>query len=439
MLLWTHPVQEGTKVAKTVPSLQRVAKQGYRRRRTLRPVAIALLLACCLTLPTAAGASSVTGPHRSGARAVEPAGATKVHNADFNGTWEWAYAAYPDRTGTLTVQDEDMATGSFDGTVVHLGPSELSGAFDFSDGQVTGDSFSFDIERDDVGSDDATFTADVTGTIDGNKATGDIDANLDPPPESCEDGGDDCPVLGGAFTATRETFTVEGEITAGCGDCGGGEPFEGMDVEVDGDNGSASATTDDEGKWDVELPAGQYTVTPTDPVYHFTPPDRDIDLEDDVDGQDFTACAMTEGDQNSAVAAAVTRRAAGKTVYHLSGQSPCRGGNGGSETFTVSYATGHDYVLFIWTMTALDCRKFGQSLRPHLRGPRRQGQGHRQAGHHILNQDGREPRHHERDGDERHEPETGGEPCGEGDHQARLPVGCGQRQGSVAGPGPAAR
>jgi hypothetical protein len=269
----------------------------------------------------------------------------------------------PDTTATVIVQSEDLKTGTFGGTVV---PPEGGGAlsdgnYDIMDGQVTGDHFSFDIERDGIGERDATYTADWSGTITDNSLSGNINATMDPVAPQCDDEADGsvtaddddtCLALGGPFTATRQTYKLGGEITSGCGgqtSCSAsGEPFDGLEVDVDGDNGSATTTTDEDGKWSVDLPAGQYTVTPTDNIENFTPPDRDEDLKANLGGQDFTACSLPPG-QASLTRAGARRVENGAASFDLSGEA-C------NEKFTYTYSSaGGGHVKYDWTASALSC------------------------------------------------------------------------------------
>lgn len=106
------------------------------------------------------------------------------------------------------------------------------------------------------------------------------------------------------FTATNvappnPSFTLKGEIILQC-DSGGssclanGEPFEGLKVNVAGDNGTASDTTNDDGIWSVKLPSGSYTITPTDPNMTFTPLNAEVHLDSDTTAKKFSACASAQ-------------------------------------------------------------------------------------------------------------------------------------------------
>ena len=96
--------------------------------------------------------------------------------------------------------------------------------------------------------------------------------------------------------AAPSGYLLKGEIILQC-DSGGaaclanGEPFEGLTVNVTGDNGSASDTTNDDGMWSVNLPKGTYTITPTDPDVKFLPLNAEVNLDSDTTAGKFSACA----------------------------------------------------------------------------------------------------------------------------------------------------
>ena len=122
--------------------------------------------------------------------------AAAAANANFQGDWQASYDDDPGTSAELRIDDEDLATGDFSGTVVPPeGRGALSEDFDIEDGHVTGDQFHFTIEHDGIGAQDSTYTADWTGTIDGDSVTGNIEATLDPLPVQCQggDGGRQAP------------------------------------------------------------------------------------------------------------------------------------------------------------------------------------------------------------------------------------------------------
>lgn len=347
-------------MARTERRRQQTAAPRSKPSRARRAAAGSFVAACAVSLGIAAPAASahpLSGARIPAALSAAAAGG----NANFNGTWDAVYAGRADTTATVIVQGEDLGTGSFGGTVV---PPEGYGAlsdgdYDIMDGQVTGNQFSFDIERDGIGKRDATYTADWSGTITGNSVSGNIVASIDPLAPGCNGPESSslrapaytCLALGGPFTATRKTFTLGGQVTSGCGgqtSCSStGVPFGGMEVDVDGASGSATTTTDDQGKWSVDLPSGQYTVTPTDAIYNFTPPDLDVDLKADLGGQDFTACSLPPGQFNGPLLASVPRQPNGAASFSLSGEA-C------NERFTYTYSGRHLGVT--WTASALSCQ-----------------------------------------------------------------------------------
>jgi len=69
------------------------------------------------------------------------------------------------------------------------------------------------------------------------------------------------------FTAWA-VFTVSGRVTNGLG----------VSVTMDGPGGAVMVTADAQGKYTNSLPAGIYTITPSNTCYHFNPPDRVISV-----------------------------------------------------------------------------------------------------------------------------------------------------------------
>jgi hypothetical protein len=100
-------------------------------------------------------------------------------------------------------------------------------------------------------------------------------------------------------------------------------PVSGVTVRATGD-GSGSATTDDQGAYSMTLPAGTYTVTPSQEGHVFTPPSTTVNLESGDATANFTTCAETENKTTmqrgtAAIAAAKTLR--------FRGTSPSRNSN----------------------------------------------------------------------------------------------------------------
>lgn len=158
------------------------------RRAGLGRLSVALFATAALTtggIAILATSSSATTREPSsnvgGARALPHASA----NVDFTGSWTVTDPGNGD-TATLDVSGQ-KSDGSFSGTVTPPGdaPAAFQAPFPVLDGQVSGNHFSFRLERTGIGGtgpDDrnATYTADWDGTITGNTATGSISAKTVP-------------------------------------------------------------------------------------------------------------------------------------------------------------------------------------------------------------------------------------------------------------------
>jgi hypothetical protein len=296
------------------------------RATTLTMVILALIPGLILSAPAAAANA-----------------ATK--NANFDGDWTV-------NGGHVVITDEDVATGEFGGSLV--GPHST---LDIVDGEVTGNAYTFTVEVADtvVGVNGAQFT--YGGTFSGNTMTITETAihawkNGHPVSASSTDPG--------PFTGTREDFNLSGEIDLGCGSnantcSANGTPFEGFEVDVTGDNGSATSTTDDEGKWNVDLPTGSYTITPTSPIYTFTPSEIHVDLTKTETDENFRACSAS----SIASEERLVSHTSGVVIYDLTGTNiACYATFRVTDTKT---ATAKNFLNFSWTTKALTCDKVGDS------------------------------------------------------------------------------
>jgi hypothetical protein len=158
------------------------------RRSGLLRLSASLFATAALTtggIVMQASSSSATtrepSPIVSGVRALPRASG----NVDFTGEWTITDPGNGD-TATLDVSGQ-KSDGSFSGTVTPPGdaPAAFQAPFPVLDGQVSGNHFSFRLERTGIGGtgpDDrnATYTADWDGTITGNAATGSISAKTVP-------------------------------------------------------------------------------------------------------------------------------------------------------------------------------------------------------------------------------------------------------------------
>ena len=62
---------------------------------------------------------------------------------------------------------------------------------------------------------------------------------------------------------------------------------------------SASATTNRKGAYKLHVTKGDWTVTPTRTSYHFSPPDRRVDVTKSVSGVNFLGCGRSADEQAS--------------------------------------------------------------------------------------------------------------------------------------------
>jgi hypothetical protein len=265
-------------------------------------------------------------------------------NANFIGTWELIDPADPSTTATLVVSSEDDATGSFTGTLAalgNIGPA-FDAPFDILDGRVSGNAFSFNLERTDIGIRAATYKAHIAGSISGNDASGSLNSTIEPP----IDENHNAFVGFRSFTAKRNAFKLSGTIIYGCAGgatCGSSAgPLYDVNVDVQGP-ASDSATTDTKGKWSVSVPPGHYTITPTAPDVTFTPASIDVDVSKATPGQDFTSCVSTTGNSanvRAPLAQSTTWSLSRKTCYN---------------SFAVNYFTATRGASVSWTILKYIC------------------------------------------------------------------------------------
>jgi hypothetical protein len=244
---------------------------------------------------TASAAHLVTTHHLSGHRIAN------TKNATIEGLWD-IFQGGKSLHASFDISNEDVATGSFGG-VVNLRPGTAKiNHYDIVSGKVTGNAF--------------TIVADYPGTIVGTNGlestySGTVSGSTMKGEETDEQGwkngrkidlsadGDQ------TFTATRGGFNLAGTVELGCASdanvcSANGTPFEGLEVDVSGTNGSATSTTDNDGKWNVDLPKGKYTITPTNPNLTFTPNEIVVNLTKAITGQTFKACGAPSAQTTAA-------------------------------------------------------------------------------------------------------------------------------------------
>ncbi len=291
-------------------------------------------------------------------RTAELVGHKSPANANFVGTWDIVDPNAPEKTATLIVTDENDSTGTFSGEITPTGgvTPAFSAPFPLLDGSVTGDKVTFTIERTGIGRfRNATYRAVWTGTIADNTASGSIDASLEPPTI----GRSDTWALADAFTGSRKEYVVSGKVELGCDGAGSGGcsaatlPVEGFEVDLTGDSQSLTSTTDDQGQWKVTVPPGSYAITPTDPVFTFSPTSLDVNVTNsDVTDQGFQACGA--GSPADARFSDYRYLNSGQAyTYSLVGST---GGNCPATKFAVKYnPSGNGKVSNSWQTLTMQC------------------------------------------------------------------------------------
>jgi hypothetical protein len=184
-------------------------------------------------------------------------------NVNFNGKWTVVDSGDSSNTGTLTITNENQATGAFGGTLAANFDGSVS---PITAGLVTGDQFTLTVITTGTVVGQNGLQTEYGGTISGNTitiASTGIQGWRDGHPISVDTSG------GG--TGTRiPLVTVSGTVNdAMCGDTGCAEAaLEDQDIVVTGaaSDGSAvteAATSSKDGSWSVQVPAGSYTAGPT--------------------------------------------------------------------------------------------------------------------------------------------------------------------------------
>jgi hypothetical protein len=270
-------------------------------------------------------------------------------NANLDGTW---LIVASDGNGNMVVSNENLTTGSFGGALSGSGVS-----FTIIAGQVTGNSFTMTIEVAGTVVGEHGEQIDYRGTVNGNKMT--ITSTASRAWDNGKLVKGDSP---GTYHGTRKgsTYELTGEIILQC-DSGGascpanGEPFEGLTVNVTGDNGSASDTTNDDGMWSVKLPEGTYTITPTDPDITFQPLNADIDLDANTMAGKFSACASGQTSDSPQLMARRPMSAQPSVGYSLRAINCTT-----SEFSAVFNPKDPGYVSVKWLSSVQQCETAGQ-------------------------------------------------------------------------------
>ncbi len=149
-----------------------------------------------------------------------------------------------------------------------------------------------------------------TYTCDGCTGSEDIDVHFKGPtfsgtatpvaPDGTKSGP--IPYSGTCGNCAAPPYTLSGTITKGCGGSCPSRPtrIAGVTVTAQESTGeSASATTNRKGAYKLHVTKGDWTVTPTRTSYHFSPPDRRVDVTKSVSGVNFLGCGRSADEQAS--------------------------------------------------------------------------------------------------------------------------------------------
>ena len=129
-----------------------------------------------------------------------------------------------------------------------------------------------------------TFTGMATGIAPDGSVTGTV-----PYSGSCSD------------CVAHQTYEISGTLTnnnCGCSSVPTPEPQPDVTVSVASDDGagvSASGTSNDNGVWSVDVPDGDYTVTPDDSTYSWDPTSQPVTVDGaDEDDINFDTCGNSD-------------------------------------------------------------------------------------------------------------------------------------------------
>ncbi len=143
-----------------------------------------------------------------------------------------------------------------------------------------------------------TFTGMATGIAPDGSVTGTV-----PYSGSCTD------------CVADQTHEVSGTLTnnnCGCSSVPTPEPQDDVTVNVASDDGagvSASGTSNDKGVWSVDVPDGDYTVTPDDSTYSWNPTSQQVTVDGaDKGGVNFDTCGIGDPQAGARDARAATSR-----------------------------------------------------------------------------------------------------------------------------------
>jgi hypothetical protein len=155
----------------------------------------------------------------------------------------------------------------------------------------------------------------------------------------------------GTFSSSRRVFDLAGTITVGClassSSCSAEiAPISDINVAATAGTEDFGAITDDDGKWNAEVPSGQYTITPSATDITFAPADREVDTAGLTNGLDFKACGMVT---TPAATAAADVFGTGEARWRLAGLG---GQPAASSTWTLQASTCNNWVMIEYRPTS---------------------------------------------------------------------------------------
>jgi hypothetical protein len=306
----------------------------------------------------------------STATVSKPLAKTHAANGNFNGRWKVTDAE--GAVGYFVVTNENVKTGSFAGSLQVPAGTKGPSSYPITAGSVTGNNFTATLEYPGtvVGYNGLQFS--YVGSFHGNAMSIKVEnyhawikGKVVPPDELSTDGT--------IYKGYRGLLTINGEVDLGCGGSGGScsassDALAGVEVTISGDD-DATATTDQEGKWSVDVPEGTYTVTPTSDGFTYAPGDRTVKVTKNITVPKFSACVATTtlsaSVKNGFGASAPHARPATAKVLTLIGQSvPC------AAQVLVQYTPSTREANVVWVANAWYCDKTTRHYwNYHLGGP----------------------------------------------------------------------
>ncbi len=282
---------------------------------------------------------------------------THATNGNFNGRWK--VTDTDGAVGYIVITNENVKTGSFAGRLEVPPGTKGPSSYPITTGTVTGNNFVATLEYPGtvIGYNGLEFS--YVGSFHGNAMSikvenyrGWVKGKVVPPDTLTPDGT--------VYKGFRGLLTIKGEVDLGCGGSGGtcsasSDGLAGVEVTVSGDD-DATATTDQDGKWSVDVPEGTYTVTPTTDGFTYAPGDRTVKVNKNMTIPKFSACVATTTLAASVKSGFGTSAPhalpAAARVLQFAGQSvPC------AAQVAVEYIPSTRHVRIAWIANAWYCDK----------------------------------------------------------------------------------